>query len=151
MLLVKARLAKSPIEGLGLFAHEFIAKHTVVWRFNPVLDQLLKPDVLETLSEHDRAYLHRYTYLNMRTGNYVLCGDDSRFINHSEDPNLVGVYPPGDDEGEDVAARDIQKGEELTSDYRTFDRECRLKLGEVVEALETRLDFGVHRRRVKVS
>ncbi|MBI3627680.1 MAG: SET domain-containing protein-lysine N-methyltransferase [Candidatus Sungbacteria bacterium] len=51
---------------------------------------------------------------------YVLCFYDARFMNHSEEPAVVngqsenGVYA-------DVAARDIQEGEELTFNYKTGD------------------------------
>lgn len=55
-----------------------------------------------------------------RTGLYVLCGDDARFFNHSEDPNCFDFYS---DEEQDLTAarRDIRTGEELTCDYALFD------------------------------
>jgi len=40
--------------------------------------------------------------------------DDTRFINHSENPNIETA---GD---ADVALSDIEKGEEILIDYRTF-------------------------------
>jgi len=44
----------------------------------------------------------------------AVCADDARFMNHSENPSCL-------DEGETTSAkRDIQAGEELTCDYRTF-------------------------------
>jgi SET domain-containing protein len=50
-------------------------------------------------------------------------------MNHAEDPNTAGVHEPGAIEGYDVATRDIEAGEELTCDYRTFDAHVDLKLG----------------------
>lgn len=44
-----------------------------------------------------------------------MVGDDARFINHSETPNLLCYL---DDFV--VAARDIEAGEELTENYREF-------------------------------
>ncbi|MFZ3100192.1 MAG: SET domain-containing protein [Minisyncoccales bacterium] len=47
--------------------------------------------------------------------------DDARFFNHSNTPNTFGTEDPGDEMAICVALRDIQIGEELTADYRTFD------------------------------
>ncbi len=128
MLLVKTRLAPSAIEGLGVFAAEDITKGTIVWQFVPGVDLLIDPSELPSLPAAVVEHCQRYAYLHTETGEYVLCGDDARFVNHSDDPNLIGIYPPGDKQGVDIAARDIRAGEELTSDYQTFDVEFRQKL-----------------------
>ncbi len=49
----------------------------------------------------------------------MLCGDDARFFNHSDTPNCFDF--PDERGGTTVAARDIDPGEELTSDYASFD------------------------------
>ena len=54
---------------------------------------------------------------------YELCSDDARFFNHSDEPNTGSIS-----NDTDVALRDIQQGEELTCDYRTFDADWQLKL-----------------------
>lgn len=38
MLLIKTKIGPSKINGIGLFADEFIPKGTSVWRFMPSLD-----------------------------------------------------------------------------------------------------------------
>ena len=38
MLFVKTRLGESLLHGIGLFADEFIARHTVLWKFTPGFD-----------------------------------------------------------------------------------------------------------------
>lgn len=53
--------------------------------------------------------------------NYILCADNARFFNHSDNPNTHVVEDPEDEETADVASKDIQIGEELTVDYREFD------------------------------
>lgn len=63
----------------------------------------------------------RYAYQNPDTMNYVLCADDARFFNHSNEANTHCVVDPEDEDTANVASRDIQKGEELTVDYREFD------------------------------
>jgi SET domain-containing protein len=111
-LLIKATLGPSKIAGIGLFATEFIPKDTKIWEFAPNLDL-----VLEDLSVFPRLlqdYLGTYCYMNR--GRYILCADHTRFFNHAEEPSCRD-----DAEGECMyAVRDIEPGEELTTDYRTI-------------------------------
>ncbi len=130
MLMVKTKLGMSQIEGLGLFADEDIPKGTVTWRFVIGFDQTFGAADIAGLPETARLELRRYVYLHSRTGKYVACLDNARFMNHCSDPNTAGVYPDGC-EGYDIATRDIAKGEELTCDYALFDSEIDLKLGPV--------------------
>ena len=129
MLMVKSRLGQSAIEGLGLFAEEDIPKGTVTWRFVAGYDQTFTADQIAALPDIARIELARYTYLHTRTGKYVACLDNARFMNHSGNPNTAGAYNGPDDEGYDIATRDIAKGEELTCDYTLFDAETPMKLG----------------------
>lgn len=131
MLMVKTRLGMSQIEGLGLFADEDIPKGTVTWRFVIGFDQTFGAADIADLPETARLELMRYVYLHIRTGKYVACLDNARFMNHCSNPNTAGVYPSENDEGYDIATRDIAKGEELTCDYALFDAETDLKLGSV--------------------
>jgi SET domain-containing protein len=47
MLLVKTRLDRSQISGIGLYADEFIPKGTIIWRFTPGLDLKLNQEQLQ--------------------------------------------------------------------------------------------------------
>lgn len=128
MMLVKTEKRSSAIHGLGLFAAEHIPQGTPTWRFTPGLDQALHPSVVAQLNSHNRPWFLTYAYWDIRTGLYVLCADDARYMNHSDDPTVVGDYEQEQVFGLDVAARDIAPGEELTCDYRTFDRIDRQRL-----------------------
>jgi SET domain-containing protein len=119
MLLVKTYLDRSRIHGIGLFAAERIPAGTVIWRRSPEIDLLLDSDQLGRLHPAARAQIEKYTYLDRMLGRLVLCGDDARFFNHSEAPNCHDF--PDEDGGTTVAARDIEEGEELTSNYAAFD------------------------------
>ena len=116
MLLVKTRLDKSSIQGIGLFADESIKRGTKLWRFEPKLDLLLSKDEAEQLSESARKQFYNYAYLDKERDKYLLCGDDARFWNHSNNPNCDETT----DNDSTFAARDIQKGEELTINYSDF-------------------------------
>ena len=121
MLLVKTYLAESGIHGIGLFAAQRIPKGTVVWRLEPALDLELTEAQIEALAPAAREQIEKYIYLDHELRKLVLCGDDARFFNHSEEPNCHDF--PDADGGTTVAARDIAEGEELTSDYSRFDAE----------------------------
>jgi SET domain-containing protein len=119
MLLVRTRLEKSAVHGIGLFADQFIPKGTTLWRFHPTVDTKHSLDQLSEVAPPSLEQLRRYTYREKYSGLYVLCGDDARFFNHAKNPNCIDV----DDgqEGITVAVRDIQPGEEMTCDYALFD------------------------------
>jgi hypothetical protein len=120
MLLVKTRLDRSQISGIGLYADEFIPKGTIIWRFTPGLDLKLNQEQLQDYkSRVDVARLEDFIYRSKISGDFILCADDARFINHSFHPNTIDTME--DVEGLTIAARDIFPGEEIVSDYQSFD------------------------------
>lgn len=117
MLLIPTYLAESriPAAGLGLFCKEFVPAETVVWMFHQGFDY-----IVEELPENQvlQNFVLKYGYLRI-TGEegWVMCADDARFFNHSEDPTCL-------DFGDGTTARfDLAPGTELTSNYKTFCRE----------------------------
>ena len=132
MLMVRTQLGISKIHGIGLFADEFIPKGTITWRFMDGFDIRLPQSAVDALSPPTRDQFLKYAYFDERVGVYELCSDDARFFNHADDPNTASVESPTGG-AVDVATRDIAKGEELTCDYRTFDRDWRTKLRTRIE------------------
>lgn len=118
MLLVKTKIGPSKIEGIGLFAAEFIPKGTPLWKFMPGFDVVKEKKDLASLSEASREQFLKYS--SNFGGKYVLGFDDSRFWNHSEQPNVKQDFS-SDPFGIEIAARDIEEGEELTEDYKLYD------------------------------
>lgn len=125
MLLVETTLGPSPLHGIGLFAAQRIPKGALVWRYDPSLDRKVSAVALTGLSEAARRQVLHYAYRSKESGVYVLCGDDARFFNHSDTPN---VTDDPSEEGEVISARDIEVGEELVCDYGTFDADDHEKL-----------------------
>jgi|SRR5712664_2224225 len=123
MLLIRSKTRVSEIHGIGLFADEFIPKGTITWRFLEGFDQRLPRSILNELSAPAREQFLKYSYFDSDKMLYELCSDDARFFNHSDEPNTGSIS-----NDTDVALRDIQQGEELTCDYRTFDADWQLKL-----------------------
>lgn len=118
MLLVKTRLEKSNIHGLGLFADQLITKGTVTWQRNEKFDIGFNESNVANTSEEFKKYFFHYAYYDKKNNYYVLCCDNQRFINHSQDSRKINIDSTPD---QDVAARDIQPGEELLCDYNQFD------------------------------
>lgn len=131
MLLVKTKVAPSQIAGNGIFAEEFIPRGTVIWDFHEGYDLVLTTDQIEALRDSAISKglepilyktIKKYAY---REGDaYILCGDDARFTNHSDDPNTRNGKGH-----QSVAWRDIKAGEEITCDYYEFDDDASYKLG----------------------
>lgn len=114
MFLVPTYLAPSRIHGTGVFTPARLKEGTLLWEFTPGVDWEMTSEELEAFPEPYRTKLRAYCYEDER-GVIILCGDNARFMNHSEKPNC-------DDGGlHTVAATDIEAGEELTCDYRAFD------------------------------
>ena len=124
MLLVKTKIGKSKIHGIGLFADQFIPKGTLVQKFMSGFDLIISREEVSKLSEPSKEQFLKYAYKNKK-GNYILCFDDTRFLNHSDNPNLISDDP---NEEIDIAARNIEKGEELTVNYRDFDEDYNHKM-----------------------
>lgn len=123
MLLVKTKIGSSRINGIGLFADQFIPKGTPTWKFQQGFDLEINKNDLEKLSEPAKEQFLKYAYLDIKTDTYILCFDDARFFNHADDANTTGI-----DASTDIATRDIQQGEELTCNYKEFDADFDLKM-----------------------
>lgn len=118
MFRVPTYLSRSQIHGIGVFTPFPIPAGTVIWEFDPEVDWRLTAEDFERFPERYREKLRSYCYLD-ESGAYILCGDNARYMNHSDEPSC-------DDSGMwTVARREIAVGEELTCDYRTFDLESR--------------------------
>lgn len=100
----------SPEVGYGVVATRHIPKGTITW----VLDQLdreFTPDQLAAMAPAYQQVLDTYAFRN-NAGNYVLCWDHARFVNHSFRSNCLSTAYDFE-----IAIRDIEAGEELTDDY----------------------------------
>lgn len=100
----------SPEMGFGVVATEFIPKGTMTWVLDD-LDRQFSPEDFNALKAIYKEILDKYSFRDNK-GNYVLCWDIGRYINHSFHSNcMTTAY------NFEIAIRDIQPGEELTDDY----------------------------------
>lgn len=96
--------------GYGVVAKSFIPKGTVTWVLDK-FDRTFDPGTVQTFDAVYRNIVDTYCYRNSK-GQYVLCWDHARFVNHSFRSNcLTTAYDF------EIAVRDIFPGEQLTDDY----------------------------------
>lgn len=117
MLLFDTELRSSPIHGIGVFLLEDVKQGEVIWRFDSRIDRIYSEDELESLPPRMQEFLRTYSIWHEAAGLWVICGDNGRHFNHSDNPNTISK---GIAFGDDVAAVDMPAGTELTSDYRTI-------------------------------
>jgi hypothetical protein len=104
--------------GYGVFATQRIPMGTITWAVDP-LDQILDPMRTVHFEAKFAGSIEHYSWTN-GNGRRILCWDFGRYVNHSCEANSYG---PGGAEYE-IAIRDIAKGDEITSDYRTLNLEA---------------------------
>ena len=101
---------KSKINGKGVFAKRDFKKGEVVLRWNP---KTISKKQFDELAKIDSRYLLK------QEDDYFLMQSPEKFVNHSCDPNTKAEH------GTDVALRDIETGEEITSSYYSnLERDC---------------------------
>ncbi|MBI4152356.1 SET domain-containing protein [Candidatus Woesearchaeota archaeon] len=123
MLFVKTKVLPSKIQGLGLFADEFIQKGTIIWKFTPGFDLKFTKRTILKLPEPVQVYLANYSWLSKKSGKYCFCSDDARYFNHSQNPNCLSAYLEDKEEVITTAVKNIRKGEEMTDDYGAFEKD----------------------------
>ncbi|MCW8981823.1 MULTISPECIES: SET domain-containing protein [Altibacter] len=109
--------------GHGVVATKFIPAGTITW----VLDKLDRTFSIQDFQKLDKLYqniLEYYTYRNSK-GQYVLCWDHGRFVNHSFKSNCLSTAYDFE-----IAIRDIHPGEQLTDDYGYLNVETPFRAAE---------------------
>jgi uncharacterized protein len=123
MLFVKTKILPSKIQGLGLFADEFIPKGTVIWKFTPEFDLKFTKTQIKKFPKQVQEYLDAYAWLSKKSGKYCFASDNGKYFNHSKTPNALSSYYKNEEEVITKALRDICKGEEITDDYSAFEKD----------------------------
>ena len=96
--------------GHGVVATQFIPAGTITWVLDK-LDREFTPEQFQKMNELYQHILDTYSFRNSQ-GNFVLCWDHGRFVNHSFKSNCLSTAYDFE-----IAIRDIQPGEQLTDDY----------------------------------
>ena len=117
MFYKKTYLDKSNTHGIGLFAGEEIKKEDIIWMPTKEFISLFSQEELDALDSSDKQMVQHYGYFHKENNEWHFAGDNSRFINHSTESNIIRT-----DNTDGVrAVRDIDTGEELLQNYSDFE------------------------------
>ncbi len=117
MMMVSTELRPSSIHGIGTFLLEDVKAGDLIWRFDSRIDRIFSDVEIHSMPEQLRAFLNMYSTFHEPSGLWVLCGDNGRHFNHSDEPNTISL---GIAFGDDIAASDLAAGTELTTNYFTI-------------------------------
>lgn len=100
--------------GYGVVATKLIPRGTITWVRDP-LDREIPAAQIQALGPLYVQAIEKYSWVDL-AGNYVLCWDTARYVNHSCEPTCLSAGPFDFT----IAVRDIRPGEEITDDYGTL-------------------------------
>ena len=120
MLVVRTYLDKAGAKGIGLFAAELVPKGKVWWKDDRTFNKVICRREMEACKLPILLNFIETYGCQTDKGDWIVCVDNGRFVNHSNDPNTAA-----DASGDWIATRDIAAGDEITSDYRELCRTCR--------------------------
>ncbi|XP_046742436.1 histone-lysine N-methyltransferase 2C-like isoform X3 [Diprion similis] len=117
-------LARSKIQGLGLYAARDLERHTMVIEY---IGEIIRSELAETREKQYEARnrgIYMFRLDEERVVDATLCGGLARYINHSCNPNCVAEIVEVERDLRIIifAKRRISRGEELAYDYK-FDIE----------------------------
>ncbi|CAG9559873.1 unnamed protein product [Danaus chrysippus] len=117
-------LARSKIQGLGLYAARDLEKHTMVIEYIGEIIRSELSEIREKKYEAKNRGIYMFRLDERRVVDATLCGGLARYINHSCQPNCVAETVEVDRHLRIIifAKRRIARGEELAYDYK-FDIE----------------------------
>lgn len=123
LLLVKTKIAPSHIHGIGLFADQFVPKGTLIWKFTPGFDLTFTREQILNFPVLLQIYISKYSWRSKTSRLYCFSSDNGKYFNHSNNPNCLSEYRNSKDEVVTIAIRDIQKDEEITDNYSSFEND----------------------------
>ncbi|MBI3800421.1 MAG: SET domain-containing protein-lysine N-methyltransferase, partial [Deltaproteobacteria bacterium] len=102
--------------GYGVVAIRLLPRGTITW-VRDDLDQVFSAIQVKDMTPIYRDLITKYAFVDAR-GDFVLCWDLARYLNHACEPSCMTTGYEFD-----LAVRDIQPGEELTADYASLNLE----------------------------
>ena len=127
MLLIPTYVAPSKIHGNGVFPLLKVPKGCRVFDFSLGIDRRYTAEAILRFTIEAQTALYSLIWRSKNSKMFCLHGDDAKYINHSDTPNLNiqhYILSSGISSGKEYfacAVRDIQPGEEITWRYTDFD------------------------------
>ena len=122
-------LARSKIQGLGLYAARDLEKHQMIIEYIGEVIRSDLTDIREKKYESQNRGIYMFRLDDDRVLDATMCGGMARYINHCCEPNCVTETVEVDRDNHIIifANRRISRGEELSYDYK-FDFEDENKI-----------------------
>ena len=76
--------------GYGIVATKLIPEGTITW-VQDELDLVYTPQQVEKMSPHTQEMIDKFTFRNNK-GNYVMCWDTAKYVNHSFNSNCLSLF-----------------------------------------------------------
>lgn len=116
MMTIETFLKDSPGKGVGVFTVNDIKKGDVVWKLDKHFVKYFTQEEVDEMGEIQKKYVHKYAHISAGRENiWEMDIDNTRWMNHSEDPNIEF------DDEKGWAIMDIKAGDEMTCNYQSFD------------------------------
>lgn len=125
MMHIKYYLDRSKIHGVGLFAGENIKQGQLIFTASPLLDVNLTQDQFDRLDKTEKQEIKYWGFFDQSSQRWHVDFDVTKFINHAAPGNVT--QDKNHQEAYLVAARNIDKDEELTQNYLEFETADDLK------------------------
>ncbi|MEK7255145.1 MAG: SET domain-containing protein, partial [Bacteroidota bacterium] len=107
--------------GYGIFASQFIPKGTITW-VEDELEIITSPEKFERQHPDIQAQIEKYSTVD-KYGNYSMTWDLTKYLNHCCQCNSMSTGY-----GFEIALRDIQAGEEITTEYGVYNVQHEMEL-----------------------
>ena len=128
MLIIDTYLDEVPGKGIGLFCKNGLKKGESYWVRDAIFDKLIIESEFLKYSPHAQFFIKEYGFQES-SGNWYLCIDNARFVNHDASPNTFNHFNQEGELMQCTAVRDISPREEILCDYRKTCVTCIMDIG----------------------
>ncbi len=115
MLTIRTEVKESKGKGSGVFSLEKISKGQTIWVENPLFYKIISYYEFNRLPNIKQDFIRKYATEYISERMFYLDLDDTRFLNHSDNPNME--WDETQETSTAIALCDINIGDEITCDY----------------------------------
>ena len=117
MLTIKTSLKQFRGKGIGLVCEEFVKKDQIIWKYDSKVDFFFDK---KNIPKEMKDFFDKYA-VDGGKNKLFCCLDNTRFMNHSKNPNIKSLGKRNEITKDGIAIRNINPGEEITIDYEELE------------------------------
>lgn len=115
MLIIQTEIKESKGKGVGVFSLEIIKEGQIIWEENQLFFKNISYSDFFQLPKIKQDFIKKYATEYPEEKMFYLDLDDTRFLNHSNNPNMEWVER--DNKWVGIALENISIGDEIFCDY----------------------------------